>query len=281
MVWSANCATSGAGVSVHTSGAQRGSSRSTSTECCRVHGQAHGVRVGDDVGDDLVEGGHVHLDREGVGLAGPVLPALERPRAVRAAPHRVRPHGVRRVGRTDSAGPCSCRVTARAVGAHSARLGAPSSQLTPSCCSAAAFGVERVEHAGDLQPGEHLESVRAVLGDDQLAAQRLLEHSALELGQVEGEVAGQVRAADELVLGEAAVPQGQLAEAPPAGDLVAVRGDPAAGRGEQLPARRLRRSRGPRARRSCPCRRGGRASARRPRSSGSPASMASSWVAGS
>ncbi len=32
MVWSANCATSGAGVSVHTSGAQRGSSRSTSTE---------------------------------------------------------------------------------------------------------------------------------------------------------------------------------------------------------------------------------------------------------
>ena len=206
---------------------------------CRVHGQAHGVRVGDDVGDDLVEGGHVHLDREGIGLTGPVLPALERPRAVLAAPHRVRPHGVRWVGRglrravqlqgDGAGGRRPQREARRAV------LPARTELLLRG-----GLGVERVEHAGDLQPGEHLESVRAVLGDDQLAAQRLLEHSALELGQVEGEVAGQVRAADELVLGEAAVPQGQLAEALPAGDLVAVGGDPAAGRGEQLPARRLR-----------------------------------------
>ena len=102
------------------------------------------------------------------------------------------------------------------------------------------FRVERVEHTGDLQTCEHFQAIRAVLGDGELAAQSLLELRALELGQVEGEVAAQMRAACELVLGEASLPQCQLAEAPPAGGLVAVGGDPAARRGQQLPARRAR-----------------------------------------
>src|SRR5699024_4916851 len=88
----------------------------------------------------------------------------------------------------------------------------------------------------DLEPGECLDPARAVLGEHQLAAQRLPEHGAVELRQLESHEVGQMTSPGELPLLQAALAQRELAEALPAGHLAGLHTDPALGRREQLPA---------------------------------------------
>ena len=149
----------------------------------RVQGQAHRVRVGDRVGDDLAEGGHEDLHRVGVRLVGPAGLAGRGPHPARAALHldlgRGGGTGGRRVG--DGLG------RAVQLQGHGLRGRRPQPQRRHAVLPAHAellgggvLGVEVIEHAGDLQPGEGLDPVGPVLGDHDLAAQRLLEHLTVQ-----------------------------------------------------------------------------------------------------